>query len=154
MIRTEEIPRTCPECGFESPDASEMVRHFFSHQLTARGDGRLYVRGGGGTVRTITAENPPLVKEPFWANMSLDDLVRRKDTLPWWLGLGLIAMALTIPGTRSMMLRLVHIAIQVIAWAMVIIASLAAVLVWAVVYWGPRLASWASVYWDRFWMAP
>ena len=131
------VPTTCPECGFESTDPEEMLGHWVeARELNFNGN-TVELPGGGKSmqVKPASIQNPLAGLSKF----SIEELLQRKDGLPWWVGLGLIMLALSFPQTRLALRRIVGIAFQLVTWAMVLIVSLIAMIALVVMLVGPRV---------------
>lgn len=135
------IPTTCPGCGFESDDPGEMVKHWQeAGELNFNGN-TVEVPKGKMMVAQPKVVDRPLIELP---KFSMDDLLQRKEGLPWWIGVALIVVALSVPSTRLALHRMAEITFQILSWAMITLLLVLGMATIIIVTLGPKIWDAAS----------
>jgi hypothetical protein len=114
---SDVVPTVCPACGYRDNDPEGMVQHWLeAKELDFDGD----------IVRVPTERPARAVGRPL-PQFDLNDLLQRREGVPWWVGLGLIVMACVIPSTRAALKQVVVLGFQVLVWgAVLLLCSLSA----------------------------
>jgi len=142
-----DIPTTCPGCGFESDDPSEMVEHWQeAGELNFNGNMVEVPKGKMVVTQPKVIDNPLAGLSKF----SMDDLLQRKEGLPWWIGLALIIMALSVPSTRLALHRMAEITFQILSWAMITLLLILGMATIIIVTLGPKIWD-AAARWFAGW---
>lgn len=123
------VPLECPWCPHEATDREAMVYHWVECHPREANRWRPSRKAPAGST-----SGPP--------GALVDDILSTTWAPPRWVGLVLLLGALWVPETRWVVLRILRIAIQVLAWGFVLLAVVALLAGWAVVSLGPSLVDW------------
>lgn len=96
-----------------------------------RGTPRRRMRDNGDTTVVVRPKKRPMVAGII-PRADVEELLMQEGDLPWWTGLGLLAMALAIPEGRRVIGRLIHLVGQMVLWAGIVIITLATIALWVV----------------------
>jgi len=116
-----------------------MVEHWRAGHGVADQMRALMVKGGR-QMETQVAD----VGESWLSKLNLDQLLKGDDPLPWWVGLSLIVLGMSMPSTRRALRRMIAVGFHVALWAMAIVIALAGIFASLIAWAGPRLAAWGG----------
>ena len=134
------VPLDCPWCSHVAPDKEAMVYHWIeAHPQQAR------------RWKPARADTTSLVPRHLQLGQVADDLLSADWAPPWWVGLVLVFGGLIVPETRAIILRILKLAFQIVAWGTLILAVVVLSLAWAVISLAPLLFQWALNILEHLW---
>jgi hypothetical protein len=119
-----------------------MVEHWReAGELNFNGNMVEVPRGGKMMVTQPKVAGRPLIELP---KFNMEDLLQRKEGLPWWVGIALIIVALSVPSTRLALKRIVEITFQILTWGMITLLLILGMATIIIITLGPKVWDMAS----------